>query len=306
MTGTLVLEQLLNGIGYGLMLFLLAAGLTLVFGIMDVLNLAHGSLFMAGAYLAAEAHTRTGSFTAAIVFAVLATVALALLLEVLLMRRLYARDHLAQVLATFGVILIADDLVKMAWGPSPVMAPTPSALSGPIEIIPGLPYPAYRLLILGAGVAVALGLWWLVNHTRIGMRVRAGASDRPMAEWMGVRVGRIFNGVFLLGAALAALAGALMGPIVAVQVGMGEQILIPALVVLVIGGIGSVRGAFVAALLVGVVDTIGRAFLPMALRATLPPATAADLGPLFAELAMYALMVGVLIFRPAGLFSPRT
>ncbi|WP_225782222.1 branched-chain amino acid ABC transporter permease [Xenophilus sp. Marseille-Q4582] len=306
MTGTLVLEQLLNGIGYGLMLFLLAAGLTLVFGIMDVLNLAHGSLFMAGAYLAAEAHTRTGSFTAAIVFAVLATMALALLLEVLLMRRLYARDHLAQVLATFGVILIADDLVKMAWGPSPVMAPTPPALSGPIEILPGLPYPAYRLLILGAGVAVALGLWWLVNHTRIGMRVRAGASDRPMAEWMGVRVGRIFNGVFLLGAALAALAGALMGPLVAVQVGMGEQILIPALVVLVIGGIGSVRGAFVAALLVGVVDTIGRAFLPMALRATLPPATAADLGPLFAELAMYALMVGVLIFRPAGLFSPRT
>ncbi len=306
MSGTLVLEQLLNGIGYGLMLFLLAAGLTLVFGIMDVLNLAHGSLFMGGAYLAAEAHTRTGSFAAAILFAVLATVALALLLEVLLMRRLYARDHLAQVLATFGVILIADDLVKMVWGPSPVMAPTPPALSGPIEIIPGLPYPAYRLLILAAGAAVAIGLWWLVNHTRVGMRVRAGASDRPMAEWMGVRVGRIFNGVFLLGAALAALAGALMGPLVAVQVGMGEQILIPALVVLVIGGIGSVRGAFVAALLVGVVDTIGRAFLPMALRATLPPATAADLGPLFAELAMYALMVGVLIFRPAGLFSPRT
>ena len=306
MTGTLVLEQLLNGIGYGLMLFLLAAGLTLVFGIMDVLNLAHGSLFMGGAYLAADAHARTGSFTAAIVFAVLATVAVALLLEVLLMRRLYARDHLAQVLATFGVILIADDLVKMVWGPSPVMAPTPPALSGPIEIIPGLPYPAYRLLILGAGVLVALGLWLLVNHTRIGMRVRAGASDRPMAEWMGVRVGRIFNGVFLLGAALAALAGALMGPLVAVQVGMGEQILIPALVVLVIGGIGSVRGAFVAALLVGVVDTIGRAFVPMALRATLPPATAADLGPLVAELAMYALMVGVLIFRPSGLFSPRT
>lgn len=306
MTGTLLIEQLLNGVGYGLMLFLLAAGLTLVFGIMDVLNLAHGSLFMAGAYLAADAHTRTGSFTAAIVFAVLATVAIALLLEVLLMRRLYARDHLAQVLATFGVILIADDLVKMVWGPSPVMAPTPPALAGPIELIPGLPYPAYRLLILGAGALVALGLWWLVNHTRVGMRVRAGASDRPMAEWMGVRVGRIFSGIFLLGAALAALAGALMGPLIAVQVGMGEQILIPALVVLVIGGIGSIRGAFVAALLVGVIDTIGRAFLPMALRATLPPATAADLGPLFAELAMYALMVGVLIFRPTGLFSART
>jgi branched-chain amino acid transport system permease protein len=185
------------------------------------------------------------------------------------------------------------------------MAPTPAALSGPVNLIDGLPYPAYRLVILVGGLLVALALYLLVNHTRIGMRVRAGASDRPMAELMGVRVGRIFNGVFLLGAALAALAGALMGPIVAVQVGMGEAILIPALVVLVIGGIGSVRGAFVAALLVGVVDTIGRAFVPMLLRATLPPATAADLGPLFAEVAMYALMVVVLIFRPSGLFSAR-
>jgi branched-chain amino acid transport system permease protein len=298
MSGILVLEQLLNGLGYGLMLFLLAAGLTLVFGIMDVLNLAHGSLFMSGAYVAAEAHTRTGSFTAAIVIAVAVTVVVALLLEVLLMRRLYTRDHLAQVLATFGVILVADDIVTMAWGPSPMMAPTPAALSGPVNLMDGLPYPAYRLVILIGGLLVALALYLLVNHTRIGMRVRAGASDRPMAELMGVRVGRIFNGVFLLGAALAALAGALMGPIVAVQVGMGEAILIPALVVLVIG-------AFVAALLVGVVDTIGRAFVPMLLRATLPPATAADLGPLFAEVAMYALMVIVLIFRPSGLFSAR-
>ncbi|MGJ7485668.1 branched-chain amino acid ABC transporter permease [Variovorax sp. LT2P21] len=305
MTGILFLEQLLNGLGFGLMLFLLAAGLTLVFGIMDVLNLAHGSLFMSGAYVAAQAHQQSGSFVAAIALAVIVTVFVAALLEVLLMRQLYKRDHLAQVLATFGVILVADDIVKMIWGPSPVMAPTPAALSGPIEIIDGLPYPAYRLVILGAGVGVALALYLLVNHTRVGMRVRAGASDRPMAELMGVHVGRIFNGVFLLGAALAALAGALMGPIVAVQVGMGEQILIPALVVLVIGGIGSVRGAFVAALLVGLVDTIGRAFLPMLLRATLPPATAADLGPLFAEVAMYALMVVVLIFRPSGLFSAR-
>jgi branched-chain amino acid transport system permease protein len=255
--------------------------------------------------VAAEAHTRTGSFTAAIVIAVAVTVVVALLLEVLLMRRLYTRDHLAQVLATFGVILVADDIVTMAWGPSPMMAPTPAALSGPVNLMDGLPYPAYRLVILIGGLLVALALYLLVNHTRIGMRVRAGASDRPMAELMGVRVGRIFNGVFLLGAALAALAGALMGPIVAVQVGMGEAILIPALVVLVIGGIGSVRGAFVAALLVGVVDTIGRAFVPMLLRATLPPATAADLGPLFAEVAMYALMVIVLIFRPSGLFSAR-
>lgn len=301
----LVIEQLLNGMGYGLMLFLLAAGLTLVFGIMDVMNLAHGSLFMGGAYVAAQAHVHSGSFTAALVIAVVVTVMAALLLEVLLMRRLYGRDHLAQVLATFGVILVADDLVKMVWGPSPMMAPTPQALAGPVQLMSGLPYPAYRLLILGAGLLVALGLYLLVNHTRVGMRVRAGASDRPMAELMGVRVGRIFNGVFLLGAALAALAGGLMGPIMAVQVGMGESILIPALVVIVIGGIGSVRGAFVASLLVGLVDTIGRAFLPMLLRATLPPSTAADLGPLFAEIAMYALMAIVLSFRPTGLFAAR-
>jgi branched-chain amino acid transport system permease protein len=301
----LVIEQLLNGMGYGLMLFLLAAGLTLVFGIMDVMNLAHGSLFMGGAYVAAQAHVKTGSFTLAIVVAVVVIVLVALLLEVLLMRRLYGRDHLSQVLATFGVILISDDLVKMIWGPSPIMAPTPAALSGPVQLLADLPYPSYRLLILGGGILVAVGLYLLVNHTRVGMRVRAGASDRPMAELMGVRVGRIFNGVFLLGAALAALAGALMGPIIAVQVGMGESILIPALVVIVIGGIGSVRGAFVAALLVGLVDTIGRAFLPMLLRATLSPTLAADLGPLFAEIAMYALMAVVLSVRPAGLFSAR-
>jgi branched-chain amino acid transport system permease protein len=221
------------------------------------------------------------------------------------MRRLYGRDHLAQVLATFGVILVADDAVKMVWGPSPVMAPTPTALSGPVDLFAGLPYPSYRLVVLGAGVLVAGLLYLLVNHSRVGMLVRAGASDRWMAELMGVRVKRVFSGIFVLGAALAALAGALMGPIMAVQVGMGESILIPALVVIVIGGIGSVRGAFVAALLVGLVDTMGRAFVPQLLRATLPPALAADLGPLFAEVAMYALMAAVLAFRPAGLFSAR-
>ena len=305
MNPILVIEQLLNGAGYGLMLFLIAAGLTLVFGIMDVMNLAHGSLFMLGAYVAAQVHVHSGSFVGAVFVAIAATVLMALLLEVTLLRRLYGRDHLAQVLATFGVILVADDLVKMAWGPSPVMAPTPAALSGPVDLFGVLPYPSYRLVVLGAGVAVALLLYLLVNHSRMGMLVRAGASDRWMAELMGVRVKKVFSGVFALGAGLAALAGALMGPIMAVQVGMGESILIPALVVIVIGGIGSVRGAFVASLLVGLVDTIGRAFLPLLLRATLPSALAADLGPLFSEVAMYALMAAVLSFRPAGLFSAR-
>ena len=305
MNPILVFEQLLNGAGYGLMLFLIAAGLTLVFGIMDVMNLSHGSLFMVGAYVAATVHVQSGSLAGAVLVAIAATMLVAVLLEVTLMRRLYGRDHLAQVLATFGVILVADDAVKMVWGPSPIMAPTPAALAGPVELFGGLPYPSYRLVVLVAGVLVAGLLYLLVNHSRVGMLVRAGASDRWMAELMGVRVKRVFSGIFLLGAALAALAGALMGPIMAVQVGMGESILIPALVVIVIGGIGSVRGAFVAALLVGLVDTIGRAFLPLLLRATLPPAVAADLGPLCAEVAMYALMAAVLSFRPAGLFSAK-
>src|SRR3989344_6108672 len=187
MNPILVFEQLLNGAGYGLMLFLIAAGLTLVFGIMDVMNLSHGSLFMVGAYVAAT-----------VLVAIAATMLVAVLLEVTLMRRLYGRDHLAQVLATFGVILVADDAVKMVWGPSPIMAPTPAALAGPVELFAGLPYPSYRLVVLGAGVLVAGLLYLLVNHSRVGMLVRAGASDRWMAELMGVRVKRVFSGIFLL------------------------------------------------------------------------------------------------------------
>ncbi len=300
-----LLEQLLNGLGYGFMLFLLAAGLTLVFGIMDMLNLAHGSLFMVGGYVAAKVHVSSGSFIGAVVAAIAVTLVVALLLETALVRRLYRRDHLSQVLATFGLILIADDAVKYLWGPSPMMAPTPAALAGPIQLLPGLPYPAYRLVILAAGLLIAIGLYLLVNKTRAGMLVRAGASNRGMAELMGVRVGQVFTLVFLLSAALAAVAGALMGPISAVQIGMGEDIMIPALVVIVIGGIGSVRGAFVAALLVGLVDTAGRAFLPPMLRAVLPPTLAADLGPALASIAMYVLMAGVLVVKPSGLFPAR-
>lgn len=305
MTTILFIEQMLNGLGYGFMLFLLAAGLTLVFGIMDVMNLAHGSLFMAGAYVAAHVHGRTGSFVIGVVSALAVVLVLALVLEVFLVRRLYGREHLAQVLATFGVILVADDAVKLIWGAAPIMASAPAMLSGPIELLPGLMYPSYRLLILAAGVLVAVGLYLLVNHTRVGMLVRAGASNRRMAEFMGVRVGQVFSMVFLLGAALAALAGALMGPLTAVQVGMGEEILIPSLVVLVIGGIGSVRGAFVAAMVVGMVDTIGRAFLPLMLRSFLSPTLVSDLAPAMAGLATYALMACVLAFKPAGLFPAR-
>ena len=302
MTWTLLLEQLLNGLQFGLMLFLIAAGLTLVFGIMDIMNLAHGSLYMAGAYVAAETMQRTGSFTAAVLVAAVATGVAGVVLELVLIRRLAVRDHLAQVLGSYAVILIANDLVKMVWGPAPVMLNMPAALSGPVQLQPDLMYPAYQLMIIVFGLAAALGLYWFVTLTRAGVLVRAGASNRQMATLMGVRVPLLFLGVFTLGAMLAAVAGALLGPITSVQVGMGEEILILVLVCIVIGGIGSIRGALVGALLVGMVDTAGRAFLPMLLRQVFSPAVASSVGPTLAAIAIYVLMAAVLVFRPSGLF----
>ena len=302
MTWTLLLEQLLNGLQFGLMLFLIAAGLTLVFGIMDIMNLAHGSLYMAGAYVAAETMQRTGSFTVAVLVAAVATGVAGVVLELVLIRRLAVRDHLAQVLGSYAVILIANDLVKMVWGPAPVMLNMPAALSGPVQLLPDLMYPAYRLMIIVFGLAAALGLYWFVTRTRAGVLVRAGASNRQMATLMGVRVPLLFLGVFTLGAMLAAVAGALLGPITSVQVGMGEDILILVLVCIVIGGIGSIRGALVGALLVGMVDTAGRAFLPMLLRQVFSPAVASSVGPTLAAISIYVLMAVVLVYRPSGLF----
>ena len=305
MTWTLLLEQLLNGLQFGLMLFLIAAGLTLVFGIMDIMNLAHGSLYMAGAYVAAETLQRTGSFTVAVLVAAVATGVAGVVLELVLIRRLAVRDHLAQVLGSYAVILIANDLVKMVWGPAPVMLNMPAALSGPVQLLPDLMYPAYRLMIIVFGLAAALGLYWFVTRTRAGVLVRAGASNRQMATLMGVRVPLLFLGVFTLGAMLAAVAGALLGPITSVQVGMGEEILILVLVCIVIGGIGSIRGALVGALLVGMVDTAGRAFLPMLLRQVFSPAVASSVGPTLAAISIYVLMAVVLVYRPSGLFPAR-
>lgn len=305
MTWTLLLEQLLNGLQFGLMLFLIAAGLTLVFGIMDIMNLAHGSLYMAGAYVAAETMQRTGSFTAAVLVAAVATGVAGVVLELVLIRRLAVRDHLAQVLGSYAVILIANDLVKMVWGPAPVMLNMPAALSGPVQLLPDLMYPAYRLMIIVFGLAAALGLYWFVTRTRAGVLVRAGASNRQMATLMGVRVPLLFLGVFTLGAMLAAVPGALLGPITSVQVGMGEEILILVLVCIVIGGIGSIRGALVGALLVGMVDTAGRAFLPMLLRQVFSPAVASSVGPTLAAISIYVLMAVVLVYRPSGLFPAR-
>ena len=300
----LVLEQLLNGLQFGLMLFLIASGLTLVFGIMDMINLSHGSLYMGGAYLGAAAAQASGSFGLGLAAAMLGMALIGIALELLLLRRLYLRDHLAQVLATFALILIANDLVRMIWGPQPLLLNPPAALAGPVELF-GFSYPAYRLLIIAIGLAVALSLYVLVSHTRVGMWVRAGAANRAMAECMGVDVRWLFTGLFALGAALAAAAGALLGPLLAVQVGMGENILILAFVVIVIGGIGSIRGALVGALLVGLVDTLGRALLPTLLRVVSTPEVASHLGPALASIMIYLLMAAILFWRPQGLFPAR-
>jgi branched-chain amino acid transport system permease protein len=305
MTGILLLEQSLNGLQFGLMLFLLAAGLTLVFGIMDMINLAHGSLYMIGAYFMASFVQATGSFWIGLPLALGATALVGVALEMSLLRRLYGRDHLTQVLATFAIILIANEAVRIAWGSQPILLNAPPGLTGPVALPGGLQYASYRLLIIGVGAAVALALYFLVAKTKVGMLVRAGASNREMAIAMGVDIRRLFTVVFALGAALCALAGAMLGPILAVQVGMGENILILAFVVIVIGGIGSIRGAFVGSLLVGVVDTGGRAFLPIIFSTFLPPQLASAAGPAVASILIYLLMAVVLYFRPQGLFPAR-
>jgi branched-chain amino acid transport system permease protein len=300
----LILEQTLNGLQFGLMLFLLAAGLTLVFGIMDCINLAHGSLYMVGAYLVAAAAQAADSFWIGLGAGVAGAAVLGLLLELSLFRQLYKRDHLSQVLATFALILIANEAVRMIWGAQPVMLNPPEALSGPVEIA-GFFYPAYRLVIIAFGLAVAAMLYLLVAKSRIGMWVRAGAANREMTEAMGINVRGLFTAVFVFGAALCALAGGLLGPLLAVQVGMGESVLILAFVVIIIGGIGSIRGALVGSLIVGAVDTLGRALLPTLLRAMLPADTASTLGPALASILIYLLMAGILFFKPQGLFPAR-
>ena len=304
MTWILLVEQSLNGLQFGLMLFLLAAGLTLVFGIMDMINLAHGSLYMVGAFLASTFVALTGSFTIGVLLAIPATAVLGMLLEVSILRTLYTRDHLSQVLATFALILIINELVRLVWG-SDAALPMPAALSGPVELLPGLYYPAYRLVIIGVGLAVAVLLYFLVTKTRVGMLVRAGASNREMALAMGVDIKLLFTIVFGVGAALCAVAGAMLAPLFAVQVGMGENILILAFVVIVIGGIGSIRGALVGAVLVGVVDTGGRAFLPIVLGEFFQPRVASAAGPALASVMIYLIMAVVLYFKPQGLFPAR-
>jgi branched-chain amino acid transport system permease protein len=300
-----MVEQLLNGVQFGIMLFLMAAGLTLIFGIMNVINLAHGALYMVGAYVAAAAFAASGSFLWGLAAALAATAVLGAAVEIGIFRALYARDHLDQVLATFGLILFFDEAVRIVWGSTALYMPVPWFLSGRVEILPGIPYPAYRLAIIAVGLAVALLLYLLIARTRAGMLIRAAASNRVMLGALGVNVRLLYTLVFALGAALAALAGAMTGPIFTVQSGMGESVMILAFVAIVIGGIGSIQGAFVAALALGIVDATGRAYLRPLFALFMSRAAADNAGPALASMSIYILMTAVLFVRPHGLFPPR-
>ncbi len=297
-----LIEQFLNGIQLGMLLFLLAAGLTLIFGIMDLVNLAHGSLYMLGAYFAATFAAWTGSFVLGAILAVVAALIAGMALEVVAIRRLYGRNHLDHVLGTFGLLLFFNELVRLIWGPAGMTLALPEQMLTAVQILPGVYYPVYRLVIIGLTLVVAALLYLLVMRTRLGMLIRAGASNREMVGALGVNIKLLYTLVFGLGAALAGFAGLMEAPILTVQIGMGENILIPAFVVVIIGGIGSIRGAFVAAVLVGLIDTAGRAFLPDLLHHYLGENAAATLAPALSSMMIYLLMAIVLVVRPEGLF----
>jgi branched-chain amino acid transport system permease protein len=296
------IEQFLNGVQLGMLLFLLAAGLTLIFGIMDLVNLAHGSLYMLGAYFAATFAAFTGSFVLGAILALTATFVSGVVLEVIAIRPLYGRNHLDHVLGTFGLLLFFNELVRLIWGPAGMTLSLPSEMLTAVQILPGVFYPAYRLVIIAATLAVALLLYIVVMRTRLGMLIRAGASNREMVGALGINIKLLYTLVFGLGAALAGFAGLMQAPILTVQIGMGENILILAFVVIIIGGIGSIRGAFVAAIIVGLIDTVGRAFLPDMLRLLLTNNAAITLAPALSSMLIYMLMAAILVFRPEGLF----
>lgn len=298
----LFIEQILNGLQLGITLFLMSAGLTLVFGIMQVINLAHGSFYMIGAYVGATVAGLTGSFLLAILAGIAAAALVGAIVEILVLRHLYNREHLDQVLATFGLIMFFNELTRIIWGRQPLFMDAPDWLAVSIDILPGLPYPAYRLAVIVVGLIVAISLWLLFAKTRAGMKIRAGASNRDMVGALGVNIKLLYTLVFSLGASLAGLAGVMAGPILAVESGMGESILILTFVVIVIGGIGSIRGAVAGALLVGMVDTLGRAFLPSILRLVLESSTADTIAASLSSMAIYILMAAILVWKPRGLF----
>ena len=305
MDSALILIQILNGLQLGVLLFLLAAGLTLVFGIMDFINLAHGAFYMLGAFICATLTIWFDSFLIAVLLAVPITFVIGVVVELGVARQLYQADHLEQILATFGLILIADTLVQMIWGPEGMTFALPEVLNGQVQLLYGVEFPVYRVLIISVGLLVALALYLVVSHTRIGMLIRAGASNRRMVEALGVDIRMLFTLVFAAGAAMAGLAGLMIAPITEASIGMGNEILIVAFVVIVIGGIGSVQGAFFGAMLVGLIDTLGRAFLDDLLGLVLSHQAAETSAPAISAMLIYILMVVILYFRPQGLFGVR-
>lgn len=302
---SLLVIQILNGLQLGVLLFLVAAGLTLTFGIMDLINLAHGSLYMVGAYLCATLTLWSGSFIVGLLLAIPLTALVGLALEVAVIRHLYHRDHLDHVLATFGLILCINTLAHMIWGPDGYAIPLPQWMDGQIPLGGDLVFPTYRVMIIAAGLLIAVGMAVLVNHTRLGMRIRAGASNRTMIGALGIDIKLLFTLVFALGAALAGIAGMLVSPITEASIGMGNAIIITAFVVIIVGGIGSIKGAFVAAMLIGLIDTLGRSYLDDLFNLFMSPDAAENSAPAISAMLIYILMAVVLAVRPQGLFPPK-
>ncbi|EAU52927.1 branched-chain amino acid ABC transporter permease [Amylibacter sp.] len=303
MSISLFLEQVLNGLQFGVMLFLMSAGLTLVFGVMGLINLAHGSLYMIGAFAAAAIASWTGSFWLGLVASLMAAAIAGVIVEIVIIRRLYKRDHLDQVLATFALILLFSEAMRWIFGAFPLFLDVPEILSGTLSLPLGIEYSKYRMMIIVVGILIAVGLFSLISKTRLGVRIRAGESDREMIAALGVDISKLYTLVFALGAALAGLAGAMVGAIQSVEVGMGEPVLILAFVVIVIGGIGSIKGALVGAILVGLTDTLGRFLLPSFFKIFLNPSSATDIGSALSSMMIYILMAAVLIWKPSGLFG---
>lgn len=303
MTTLLFIEQVLNGLQFGIMLFLMAAGLTLIFGVMGLINLAHGSLYMVGAFACAAVAAATGSFWLGLVASLAAAAMAGVIIEMLVIRRLYDRDHLDQVLATFALILVFSEGTRWLFGSFPLFLDVPPILSGPVSLPGGIEYPSYRFAIIVAGLIIAAGLFLLIAKTRLGIRIRAGENDREMIAALGVDISLLYTAVFALGAALAGFAGALVGAIQSVQVGMGEPVLILAFVVIVIGGIGSIKGALVGSILVGLTDTLGRVLLPLFFGNFMEASQATSVGSALASMLIYILMAMVLIVRPRGLYG---
>ncbi len=305
MDTTLLFIQTLNGVQLGLLLFLVASGLTLVFGILDFVNLAHGSLYMLGAFICASLTYLIGNFLIAMIVALPITAVAGYAIERTVIKSLYERDHLDQVLGTFGLILILDSSAHIIWGAEGITVPIPVWLDGQVEIFSGVVLPVYRLLIIAIGLIVAAGLFWLVNYTRLGMLIRAGASNRTMVSALGIDIQLLFGLVFALGAVLAGLAGMLVSPISEASIGMGGEIIITAFVVIIIGGIGSMKGAFIAAIIVGLIDTLGRSFLDDLFKLVMSTEAAENSAPAVSAMLVYILMAGVLAFKPQGLFPPK-